>query len=61
MIAAFLLLYFPIIKIDQENIKHHSAVTSVLSILISLVLQILSIIYRQIILKILPSRHPSSR
>lgn len=61
MIAAFLLLYFPIIKVDEENIKNHSAVTSVLSLLISLILQVLAIVYRQILLKIVPSRHPSSR
>ena len=61
MIIAFLLLYFPIIKVDEENIKNHSAVTSVLSLLISLILQILAIVYRQILMRILPSRHPSSR
>lgn len=61
MIAAFLVLYFPIIKIDENNIENHGVVSSVLSILISLVLQILAIVYRQILLKIVPSRHPSSR
>ena len=61
IIVAFLILYFPIVRIDSNSVLHRSITTSVLSILISLILQILSIVYRQVILYILPSRHPSSR
>lgn len=43
------------------SVLKRSTATSVLSIFISLILQILSILYRQVILYILPSRHPSSR
>lgn len=61
MIAAFLALYFPIVYIDENNVKKHNAVSTALSILISVILQVLAIVYRLIILRILPSRHSSSR
>lgn len=61
MIVAFLALYFPIIKIDVNAVLNHGSVSSALSFIISLVLQILAIVYRQIILKILPTRYSSSR
>lgn len=61
LIVAFLLLYFPIIKIDEESISNHSTITTVLSFFVSIILQVLAILYRQIIMKIVPDRHPSSR
>lgn len=61
IIVAFLILYFPIVKIDVRSVLHRSAATSVLSLFISLLLQILSIVYRQVLLYILPSRRSSSR
>lgn len=38
-----------------------SITSTILGILISTILQIIAILYRQIILKLIPRRHPSSR
>jgi hypothetical protein len=60
MLVAFVILYFPIIKIDEAKINHKSIITTLLGIGISLTLQVLAITYRKIIMKLIPRRRPSS-
>lgn len=60
MVICFMLLYFPIIKIDEESIENPT-IGTILGLIISIGIQILAIMYRQIILKLIPARHPSSR
>ena len=60
MIICFMLLYFPIVKINQLKLQN-PAVGTILGIIISLVIIILSIIYRVLILRLIPARNPSSK
>ena len=60
MLIAFALLYFPILKINELNILDRSIVSTILSLLISTFLQILAVIYRQVVIHLLPTRRPSS-
>ena len=60
MIICFMLLYFPIVKINQLKLQNR-AVGTILGLIISLVIIILSIIYRVLILRLIPARNPSSK
>ena len=60
MLIAFALLYFPILKINELNILDRSIVSTILSLLISTFLQILAVVYRQVVIHLLPTRRPSS-
>ncbi len=59
MLLCFILLYFPIVKIDEEKIED-PGLGSALNLVISLVIQTLALVYRLIILRLIPSRKPST-
>ncbi len=60
MIISFAVFYFPMYKIDEEKYDKPSLGTG-LGLFISIIVMILSIIYRQIILALTPTRRASSK
>lgn len=60
IIISFAVFYFPMIKIDEEKIDS-PGLGSGLGVLISTLMIVMSISYRLIILRIMPSRKPSNK
>jgi len=60
MVLSFVIFYFPMLKIDEEKV-YAPGVGTALGFLVSILIIILAIVYRQIILKLMPTRKPSSK
>lgn len=61
MLVCFMVLYFPYEEANEKKILDRTGIGAYLSLIIALIIQILSVVYRLIILKLIPSRQPSSR
>lgn len=60
MFLSFAVFYFPMYKIDEEKVDKPGLGTG-LGLAISIVIIILAIVYRQIIIALMPTRRPSSK
>jgi uncharacterized membrane protein YvlD (DUF360 family) len=60
MLLSFAILYFPMYKIDEEKVAKPEIGTA-LGFLISVIIIIIAITYRQIIVQLMPTRRPSSK
>lgn len=60
MLLCFAILYFPIVKVDEERYED-PLVGNILNVIISFTIQFLAFSYRAILLKLIPRRKPSSK
>lgn len=60
MILSFAIFYFPMYKIDEEKYADPGLGTG-LGIIVSVLVIVLSIVYRNIIVALTPKRRPSSK
>ncbi len=60
MLLSFAVFYFPMYKIDEEKYSKPGLGTG-LGLVVSILIIILAIVYRQIILGLMPTRRPSSK